>query len=103
MPNIGGPKETKRRLVASVVHSKLFYAASVWASALNNHAIQKKLFSAENSFSIPNCVDKCCVGPGERPANRLIGEGKAENLSAPQGAHLYDIPTGDRSREGSHP
>ena len=29
MPNIGGPREAKRRLVASVVQSKLLYAAPV--------------------------------------------------------------------------
>ena len=46
IPNIGGPGEAKRRLVANVVNSKLIYAAPVWKSALNNHAIQKKLFSA---------------------------------------------------------
>ena len=46
-PNIGGPREAKRRLVPSVVNSKLLYAALVWTSALNNHAIQNKLFSAE--------------------------------------------------------
>ena len=74
MPNIGGPREAKRRLVASVVNSKLLYAAPIWTSALNNHAILKKLFSAqrcgdENCLSIPKCVDECCAGPGERPAN----------------------------------
>ena len=47
MPNSGGPREAKRRLVASVVNSKLLYAASIWTSALNNHAILKKLFSAQ--------------------------------------------------------
>ena len=47
MPNIGGPREAKRRLVASVVNSKLLYAAPIWTSALNNHAILKKLFSAQ--------------------------------------------------------
>ena len=47
MPNIGGPRETKRRLVVSVVNLKLLYAAPVWTSALNNYAIQKKLFSAQ--------------------------------------------------------
>ena len=31
MPNIDGPREAKRRLVASVVYSKLLYAAPVWA------------------------------------------------------------------------
>ena len=35
MPNIGGPREAKRRLVASVVNSKLLYAAPIWTSALN--------------------------------------------------------------------
>ena len=47
MPNIGGPREAKRRLVACVVNSKLLYAAPIWTSALNNHAILKKLFSAQ--------------------------------------------------------
>ena len=47
MPNISGPREANRRLVASVVNSKLLYAAPVWTRALNNHAIQKKLFSAQ--------------------------------------------------------
>ena len=47
MPSIGGPREAKKRLVASVINSKLLYAAPVWTSALNNHAIQKKLFLAQ--------------------------------------------------------
>ena len=49
MPNIGGPREAKRRPVASVVNSKLLYAAPTWISALNNHAILKKLFSAQRA------------------------------------------------------
>ena len=33
MPNIGGPREANRRLVASMVHSKLLYAAGpVWTN-----------------------------------------------------------------------
>ena len=47
MPNIGGPREAKRRLVANVVNSKQLYAAPVWTSALNNYAIQEKLFLAQ--------------------------------------------------------
>ena len=47
MPKIGGPREAKRRLVASVVNSKLLYAAPIWTSVLNNHAILKRLFSAQ--------------------------------------------------------
>ena len=47
MPNMGGPRKAKRRLVASVVNSKLLYAAPIWTSALNNHVILKKMFSAQ--------------------------------------------------------
>ena len=52
MPNIGGPREAKRRLVASVVHSKLIYAAPVWAKALQHHAIQRRLFSAQRLVAL---------------------------------------------------
>ena len=52
MPNIGGPSEAKMRLVASVVHSKLLYAAPVWANALQNHAIQRRLFSAQKLVAL---------------------------------------------------
>ena len=45
MPKIGGPREAKRRLVASVVLSRLLYATPVWENALQNHAIQRELSS----------------------------------------------------------
>ena len=57
MPNIGGPREAKRRLVATGVNSKLLYAASVCTSALNNHAIQKKLFSAQRGVVLRIIVE----------------------------------------------
>ena len=38
MPSIGGPREAKRRLVVSLVNSKLLYAAPIWTSALNEMA-----------------------------------------------------------------
>lgn len=34
MPNIGGPKEPRRRLLLSVVHSVVLYGAPVWAESL---------------------------------------------------------------------
>ena len=38
--------------MASVVHSKLLYAATVWATALQNHAIQRRLFSTQRSVAL---------------------------------------------------
>ena len=61
MPNIGGPREAKRRLVASVVNSKLLYVAPVWTSALNNHAIQKKLFSAQRGLDFSEPFKECKI------------------------------------------
>ena len=54
-----------------------------------------------SGLSIPNCVDECCAGPGERPAMRFIGGGKAGDLSASQGAYLRRLAR-NRSREGGH-
>ena len=69
----------------------------LWLFAEQQEATNKKKKKKKD------CVDECCVGSGERPANRPIGKGKIRNLSAPQGAHLYNKPTGNRSREGSSP
>ena len=70
MANIGGPREAKRRLVASVVNSKLLYAALIWTSALNNHAILKKLLSAQRGVMVRisrlHTLFLCQVGRGKR-------------------------------------
>ena len=52
MPNIGRPKEAMRRLLVRVVHSKLRCATPIWAIALSNHAIQKKLFSSQRGAAL---------------------------------------------------
>ena len=44
--------------MASVVNSKLLYAAPIWTSALNNHAILKKLFSAQRGV-VMRIVSAC--------------------------------------------
>ena len=62
-----------------------------------------EMCGAENCLNIPNCVDECCAGPGERPTNRLFGGEMEGDLSAPQGPHLLNKPAGNRSREGGHP
>lgn len=35
MPNVGGPSTSKRKLVTSVVHSQLLYAAPIWVPLLD--------------------------------------------------------------------
>ena len=100
MPNIGRPREAKRRLVASVVYSKMLHAAPVWEVPLATMLSKKAVFGtersgAENSLSVQNCANECCVCPGEYAAKR--------HLSDPQEAHLCEKPIGDRSYKGSYP
>ena len=52
VPNVDRSREVKSRLVTSVVHSKLLYVAPVWANALQNHVIQRRLFSAQRSVAL---------------------------------------------------
>ena len=47
MPNIGGPREYKRRLLDSVVHAKMLYGAEVWASAIERETIRRRLASVQ--------------------------------------------------------
>ncbi|XP_015376307.1 PREDICTED: uncharacterized protein LOC107170655 [Diuraphis noxia] len=34
MPNVGGPSQSKRQLLMSVVHSRLMYGAQTWAESI---------------------------------------------------------------------
>lgn len=47
MPNVGGPRPSKRRLLGSVVHSIMMYAAPVWESALKVSRTRQILDSAQ--------------------------------------------------------
>ena len=106
MPNIGGPRESKRRLVTSVVNSKLLNAAPIWTSALNNHAILKKLFSAQRGVVIRivssyRTVSTCAVLVlASAPPISLLAEERKETF---QLHNLLNQPAGNRSGEGGHP
>lgn len=43
MPNVGGPRSSKRRLLSSVVSSGLLYGAQIWAGALENGANRRRM------------------------------------------------------------
>ncbi|XP_033214069.1 uncharacterized protein LOC117171125 [Belonocnema kinseyi] len=42
MPNIAGPKSSKRKTLLSVIHSILLYGAEIWADALQHKSYRKK-------------------------------------------------------------
>lgn len=45
MPNVGGPKQGRRMLLASVVTSVLMYGVPVWAESLRNQETRRKVAS----------------------------------------------------------
>lgn len=55
MPNIGGPKATTRKILASVAHSQILYAAPVWYPACNNKKLTNRLLSLQRKLNI-----RCC-------------------------------------------
>ncbi|KAJ8934965.1 hypothetical protein NQ314_013081 [Rhamnusium bicolor] len=52
MPNIGGPRASKRRLLSSVIHSLILYTAHVWSTVTKNQKIIRKLASLNRKINI---------------------------------------------------
>lgn len=52
MPNIGGPRAAKRRILASVAHSQILYAAPTWYPATKLKYVQQRLKRAQRGILI---------------------------------------------------
>lgn len=55
MPNINGPSSSKRRVLSSVVHSKILYAAPIWHTILQNKNQRTRLLSLQRTMAIRVC------------------------------------------------
>ncbi|XP_030767350.1 uncharacterized protein LOC115891090 [Sitophilus oryzae] len=55
MPNVGGARASKRRVLASVVHSQLLYAAPVWHKVTNGRNLMQRLRRIQRIMSIRVC------------------------------------------------
>lgn len=61
MPNVGGPSPAKRRLLTTVVHSQLWYAAQVWSGALMYGRNRKTLASPQRKMALRVISAYCTV------------------------------------------
>lgn len=52
MPNVAGPRSSKRRILMSVVHSILLYGAEIWADALEVERNRKKMASVQRRSAL---------------------------------------------------
>lgn len=55
MPNTKGPRASKRKLLASVVHSQILYGAPSWHNASQNKKLIQKLGSLQRLLAIKIC------------------------------------------------
>lgn len=81
MPNVGGPKSSKRRILASVAISQILYAIPVWHSVTDNKKLKNRLSRIQRMMSIRVCsayrtisAEAVCVIAGTPPIELLIKE-----------------------------
>jgi hypothetical protein len=52
MPNVGGPKSSRRKLLHGVVHSTLLYGAPIWARSLEKEHHRKKMAAVQRRSAL---------------------------------------------------
>lgn len=52
MPNVGGPKSGRRKLLHEVVHSALLYGAPIWARSLTTEVHRKKMAQVQRRSAL---------------------------------------------------
>ncbi|XP_057652399.1 uncharacterized protein LOC130891589 [Diorhabda carinulata] len=55
MPNIGGPRASKRKILSSVVHSQILYGAPVWHTVSERKTFIAKLTRLQRKMAIRIC------------------------------------------------
>lgn len=55
MPNIGGPRASKRKILSSVAHSQILYGAPVWYKVAENKKLVQKLISLQRKMVLRIC------------------------------------------------
>ncbi|XP_044742377.1 uncharacterized protein LOC123304880, partial [Chrysoperla carnea] len=55
MPNLGGPRASKRRILSSVIHSQLLYAAPAWQQAMKKQHLLRKMVRLQKIICIRVC------------------------------------------------
>ena len=83
MPNIGGPMQSKRKIISTVIASVILYAAPIWAGALKTKAISKNIKSVYRRAVLRVCCsyrttsdEAAHVIAGMIPIDILVDEAK---------------------------
>ncbi|XP_039761298.1 uncharacterized protein LOC120634631 [Pararge aegeria] len=81
MPTKGGPRASKRRVLASVAHSVILYAAPIFEGAMKIELYRKKLEAVQRRMAIGICgayrtisTDAVLVIAGLIPIDKMVRE-----------------------------
>lgn len=96
MPNINGPSSSKRRVLASVVNSKILYAAPVWHEAMKNKKLSSKLLSLQRTIAIRVCSAYRTISAA---AAGVISSMPPIDLMAEERKSIYEGSTRDEARK----
>lgn len=55
MPNVSGPRSSKRRIIAGVISSQILYACPAWQKVIENKKLTQKLLSLQRLATIRIC------------------------------------------------
>lgn len=84
MPNVAGPRASKRKALSSVIHSQILYAAPSWHHVINSKKLLRKLVSIQRTTTIRVATayrtisaDGVGVIAGTPPIDLLIKEREA--------------------------
>lgn len=100
MPNVGGPKEEKKRILATVVNSQLLYAAPIWERAMiyeNNRQIMQgpqrhMTLRVASAYRTVSTLALCAV-TGTPPVRWLVQERCDVHRMRQQGVAVADAKT----------
>lgn len=101
MPNVGGPKQYKRRIVSTVVSSVILYAAPVWSKVLKTGNLAQRILSVHRLCALRVCSsyrttseDAAYVIAGMIPIDILADEAKriyeAKQINGHNGVNIQE-------------
>ena len=81
MPNIGGPRSSKRRILGGVINSIILYGASIWGGALKHQKYRVMLLQVQRRVALRVCTayrtvstDAALVAAGLIPIDLMVEE-----------------------------
>lgn len=104
MPNVGGPRQSRRKLLAAVVTSVLLYAAPIWAEAMQLYKYRRKLgapyrlIALRVACAFRTVSDKAiCVIASLPPIHILVRERERTVRTAEKSRSQQHLENRDRS------